>query len=400
MTNTAFDHSPADPDQLAASVPELVMQMRDEIAASGAISFARIMELALYAPGLGYYQTPERRPGRGGDFITAPEATPLFGITVARQVAECWELLGQPEQFVVREYGAGIGGLAYDILAGLSEASPGAFDAVEYRLVEISEERIGPALAAMDEVGLSHKIEAELSTEPLEPIEGVVIANEVADALPVHRLIWRDGAMRELHIGWQDGWFVDLEGPVSPEAIDLTQRVQSVAEPLREGDRFDISPASMTWMTEAARAIDRGFAIVIDYGYEAAELYAPVRREGLVRGYAEHTVTDNPYLRVGKQDLTAHVDFDALTRAAESAGMHRAGLTTQAEFLAALGMGDLLVSMQQDADMTFEQYLAAQASVLRLIDPGGLGRFRVLAMAKGMALDQPLRGFRVLNGLF
>jgi SAM-dependent MidA family methyltransferase len=400
MTHDAFDSSPADPEQLAASVPELVMQIRNEIAASGTITFARFMDLALYAPELGYYQTPERRPGRGGDFITAPEATPLFGITVARQIAECWELLGKPERFVVREYGAGIGGLAYDILAGLSEASPGAFDAVEYRLVEISEERIGPALAAMDEVGLSHKIEAEVSTEPLEPIEGVVIANEVADALPVHRLVWRDGAMCELHVGWRDGWFVDIEGPVSPEAFDLAQKVQSVAELLHEGDRFDVSPLAVSWMSDAARAIDRGFAFIIDYGYKAVELYAPVRREGLVRGYAGHTVTDNPYLRVGKQDLTAHVDFDALLRGGESEGMSRIGLTTQAEFLAALGMGDLLVSMQQDPDMTFEQYLAAQASVLRLIDPGGLGRFRVLAMAKGIALDQPLRGFRVLNGLF
>ncbi|MGH2551272.1 MAG: class I SAM-dependent methyltransferase, partial [Thermomicrobiales bacterium] len=370
MTHETFDNSPANPEQLAASVPELVLQIRDEIAALGTITFARFMDLALYAPGLGYYQTPERRPGRGGDFITAPEATPLFGITVARQIAECWDLLGQPDRFAVREYGAGIGGFAYDILAGLSDASPGAFDAVEYRLVEISEERIAPALAAMAEVGLSDKVEAELSTEPLEPIEGVVIANEVADALPVHRLIWRDGKMRELHVGWRDGWFDDIAGLVSPEALDLSQRVQSVAELLSEGDRFDVSPAAVSWMSGAAKAIDRGFAFVIDYGYEAAELYAPVRREGLVRGYAEHTVTDNPYLRVGKQDLTSHVDFDALIRAGESGGTARIGLTTQAEFLAALGMGDLLVSMQQDPDMTFEQYLAAQASVLRLIDPG------------------------------
>lgn len=400
MTPSPFDDIPADPDQLANSVPELVALIRDEIAKSGAITFARFMEQALYAPGLGYYQTAERRPGRGGDFLTAPEATPLFGITVARQIAECWEFLGRPEHFVVREYGAGIGGLAYDILAGLSEASPGAFSAVEYRLVEISEERIGPALAAMAEVGLSDKIEAELSTEPLEPIEGVVIANEVADALPVHRLIWRDGSMRELLVGWRDDWFVDLEGSVSVGVRELAERIPTIAGPLYTGDRFEVSPAAMTWMQETSNALDRGFVFVIDYGYPAAELYASSRREGLVRGYSEHTVTDNPYLRVGKQDLTAHVDFDALIRAGEAAGMHQAGLATQAEFLAALGMGDLLVSMQQDPELTLEQYLAAQAAVLRLIDPGGLGRFRVLAMAKGITLDQPLRGFRALGGLF
>lgn len=395
-----FDDSSSNAERLAESNPELVALIRGEIAETGAITFARFMELALYAPGLGYYQTPERRPGRGGDFLTAPEATPLFGITIARQAAECWELLGKPKRFIVREYGAGIGGLAYDILAGLSETSPGAFEAVKYRLVEISAERIAPALAAMDEVGLSDKVEAELADDDLEPIEGLVIANEVADALPVHRLAWRNGGMRELLVGWRDGWFTDVESLVSEEATALAKHVREIVESPQDGDLFDVSPAAQTWMRSVATGLKRGFALIIDYGYPANELYAPHRREGLVRGYAGHTVTDNPYLRVGKQDLTAHVDFDALSQAGVEGGMELAGLTTQAEFLSALGMGDLLVTMQRDPEMTLEQYLAAQAAVLRLIDPGGLGRFRVLAMAKKVAIEQPLRGFRRPSGLF
>jgi SAM-dependent MidA family methyltransferase len=395
-----FDDSPPDPDLLAGSNALLVALIRDEIAANGAITFARFMEQALYAPGLGYYQTPQRRPGRGGDFLTAPEATPLFGITIARQIAECWELLGQPARFVIREYGAGIGGLAYDLLAGLSEASPDAFAAAEYRLVEISEERIAPALAAMSEAGLSEKVEAELVGDDLEAIEGVAIANEVADALPVHRLIWRNEELRELRVGWREGWFEDVEAPLSAEVMDAADRVSEVIASPQDGDRFDVSPAAMEWMRSVATGLQRGFALVIDYGYPACELYAPTRRDGLVRGYAEHTVTDNPYLRTGKQDLTAHVDFDALIRAGVEAGLEPAGLTTQGEFLSALGMGELLMAIQQDPDMTLEQYLAAQAAVLRLIDPGGLGRFRVLAMSKGIALAQPLRGFRQLSGLF
>lgn len=395
-----FADSPPNANLLAESNPELVTLIRGEIAAAGAVTFARFMELALYATGLGYYQTPDRRPGRGGDFLTAPEATPLFGITIARQLAECWELLGKPEPFIIREYGAGIGGLAYDILAGLSEASPGAFDAVEYRLAEISAERIAPALAAMAEAGLSDKVEAELASGELDPITGVAIANEVADALPVHRLICRDGEMRELWVGWGDGWFADREAPVSAEAADLAHRVGEIAGPIQDGDRFDVAPAATSWMRSVANGVQRGFALVIDYGYPASELYATNRRDGLVRGYAGHTVTDNPYRRVGKQDLTAHVDFDLLIRAGAEVGAERAGLATQAEFLSALGMGDLLVAMQQDPEIILEQYLAAQAAVLRLIDPGGLGRFRVLAMTKGITLDRPLRGFRPLSGLF
>ncbi len=219
--NDGFDVSPPNPELIAESSPLIVARLRDEIAASGSITFARFMDVALYDSEDGYYRAAERRPGRGGDFLTAPEATPLFGITIARQIAECWERLGSPARFVVREYGAGVGGFAYDILAGLSEASPGAFAAIEYRLVDVNEAVLGEALAAMAQVGLSEKVEAELA-EPgvaLEPIEGVVLANEVADALPVHRLVWRDGAPHELLVGWRNGWFVEFEGACSAEAL-------------------------------------------------------------------------------------------------------------------------------------------------------------------------------------
>ena len=403
MKTTVFDDSPRDSAREAKSTPDLVERLHDEIAANGPMTFARFMDAALYDPTHGYYRSDERRPGRGGDFLTAPEATPLFGITIARQIAECWERLGSPGQFVVREYGAGIGGFAYDILAGLSEASPGAFAAVEYRLVDVNEAVIAQALAAMAQVGLSEKVEAEIADSPdgLEPIEGVVLANEVADALPVHRLVWRDGRARELLVGWRDGWFVEVESDCSPsaqEAVDELSRDETIA--FSEGDRFEVSPAAANWFREAAESLERGYAITLDYGYPANELYRAHRLEGTVRGYAEHTVTDDPFIRIGKQDLTAHVDFSALIRAGETAGMTLAGLTTQGDFLAALGLGEHLVAMQTEPGMTMEQYLAAQAAVLRLIDPGGLGRFRVLAMAKNAPVDLPLRGFRALRGLF
>lgn len=400
---TAFDGSAPNQANMTESAQPLVRQLRDEISRDGPITFARFMETALYDPAHGYYRSPERRPGRGGDFLTAPEATPLFGITIARQIAECWERLGSPEHFVIREYGAGIGGFAYDMLAGLSEASPGAFAAVEYRLVDVNETVLEQALAAMAQVGLSEKVEAEVAdpSEGLEPVDGVVLANEVADALPVHRLIWRDGRARELLVDWRDGWFAEIESDCSlpaQEAVDELLRDESIA--LSDGDRFEVSPAATDWFREAAESLERGYAITFDYGYPASELYRAHRLEGTVRGYAEHTVTDNPFIRIGKQDLTAHVDFSALIRAGEAAGMTLAGLTAQGDFLAALGLGEHLVAMQTEPGMTMEQYLAAQAAVLRLIDPGGLGRFRVLAMAKNAPIDPPLRGFRPLSGLF
>ena len=395
-----IDSSAPDSDRLAGSVAPLVERLRQRIAESGPVTFAEFMAVALYDPDHGYYRRSERRPGRGGDFLTAPEATPLFGITLARQIAECWERLGSPEAFTIREYGAGIGGLAYDILAGLSEASPGAFEAVEYRLVDVNDAQLAGALDAMTEVGLGEKVSAErVDGTPLPPIIGVVLANEVADAIPAHQFIQTYEGVREILVDWRDGWFVDVEGTVSPEAGEALGAV------LREvtfspGERFEVSPQAGAWFVHASRSLERGYALIIDYGYPVAELYAPSRRSGLIRAYFEHTVTDQPYLRVGNQDLTTHVDFTALERAGVSAGMVPAGLTTQADLLAALGLGEFLVEMQRDPEMTMDRYLASQAAVLRLIDPGGLGRFRVLAMGKKVPVDPPLRGFKAPAGIF
>jgi SAM-dependent MidA family methyltransferase len=378
------------------SNPVLVEAIRDEIGANGGrITFARFMELALYHPTHGYYLSPERRPGRGGDFLTAPEASPFFGLTIARQIAECWERLGRPARFVVREYGAGVGGLAYDIIAGLSTEASEVSQALEYRLVEPNQHRLAQALAAMDEVGLGHLVSAEDPDSELEPITGVMLANEVADAFPVHRLVMRSGEPRERFVTWRDGWFAEIEVAPAAEAQEAFEALLAEGIQFGEGDAADVSPAAATWFAAASRSIERGYAIVIDYGYAANELYKAHRLEGTVRGYYGHTVTDDPYVRIGEQDLTAHVDFTALQRAGESAGMALAGLTTQGAFLASLGLGDLLVDLQRDETASVADYLAAQAAVYRLIDPGGLGRFGVLLMAKNAPVEPPLRGIEV-----
>lgn len=378
-----------------SSNPALVAIIGEEIAASGGrISFARFMELVLYHPVHGYYLAAARRPGRSGDFLTAPEATPYFGITLARQIAECWERLGRPDRFDVREYGAGIGGLAYDVIAGLSTEAPEAAAALRYRLVEINPHRTAQALAAMEEVGLGHLIVAEEPGDDLEPIVGVALANEVADALPAHRLVMRAEGVRERYVVWRDGWFAEEEGESGEAALSAYEALRAEGVTLAEGDAFDISPAAGEWFADVGRSIERGYAIVVDYGYPAVELYRAHRLQGTVRGYFAHTVTDDPFLRVGEQDLTAHVDFTALQRAGESVGMSLVGFTTQGALLASLGMGDFLLDLQKDPTTTMPDYLGAQAAILRLIDPGGLGRFGVLLMAKNASVEPPLRGLR------
>ncbi|HET7093264.1 MAG TPA: SAM-dependent methyltransferase, partial [Thermomicrobiales bacterium] len=336
----------------------------------------------------------ERRPGRGGDFLTAPEAHPFFGVTLARQIVDCWDLLGRPAPFTIREFGAGVGGLAYDILVGLSREAPALLPNLRYRMIEPNRAQRGQALAALAEVGFGHIAAAEAPEPAAEPIVGVALANEVADALPVHRLVWRESVGPvERYVAYEGGRFVEVEGPLSPEAaaFDPQGRLRTAGVTLRDGDRFEIGPAAAAWFGGVARGLARGYAIVIDYGYDTAELYRDHRLAGTVRAYRAHAVTDDPFAAAGDADLTAHVDFGALRAAGEANGLTFAGLTTQGAFLASLGMGDLLVALGRDPETTVPDYMAAQAAIVRLIDPGGMGRFRVLLMAKN-APAASLRG--------
>jgi SAM-dependent MidA family methyltransferase len=375
--------------------PALIAAIRAEIAASGGrISFARFMAMALYHPEHGYYLQGERKPGRGGDFITAPEASAYFGLTLARQMAEFWARLGKPKRWVIREYGAGHGGLAYDLVAGLSEESPDAAAGLQYRLVEPNARLVERAMAAMEEVGLAGKVTPE-PAEPdaaLEPIVGVALANEVADALPVHRLIVHDGRELERFVTWRDGQFADLVDEPSPELAPVVAGLRARGIAFKDGDQFEISLDAPAWFASVTSGVERGYVMTIDYGYLEAKRYAGHLLQGTVRGYAGHTVTDDPYLRVGEQDLTAHVDFSALIAAGEATGAEFAGFTTQGAMLASLGLGEWMMRLQREPDATMDEVMALRAVTLRLIDPGGLGRFGVLIMAKNAPIA-PLRSF-------
>ena len=380
--------------------PEVVAAIRAEIdRAGGRIPFERFMQMALYLPGAGYYVGERRRPGRGGDFLTAPELHPMFGFALARQVADCWERLGHPDTFTVREYGAGVGGLAYDILASLHVERPEVAAAVRYRLVEANPFRREQAMAAMREVGLAGQVEA---IDPAEeaaapPITGLALANEVADAFPVRRLVVRGDGPREAFVAWSDAarGFVEVEGAPADAgyAASLQAALAADGVTLAEGDRLDVSPAAADWFGAACRGVGRGYALVIDYGYPAPTLFSGHRLGGTLRAYSGHTVSDDPFRLVGEQDLTAHVDFTALEQAGRAAGAETVGLTTQGAFLASLGLGDWLLRLQADPATDPATYYQAQSAVFRLIDPGGMGRFGVLMMARDAPVSPPPMGF-------
>jgi SAM-dependent MidA family methyltransferase len=358
-----------------------------------AITLAQYMDLALYHPAHGYYQQARIGPGRTGDFLTSPEASPFFGLTVARQLIEVWDRLGQPDAWEIREYGAGTGVLAYDILAGIAHDAPDANASLRYHLVESNAFRREEAFAAMTKAGLADTVEISDPFDSLAAFSGVMLGNEVADAFPAHRLLVRAGRLIELYVAEQGDGFGWREGDRSEEARGLSE-VEAIARSLPDGAILDVSPAAATWFERAVSSLERGLALIIDYGYPTEELYAAHRLEGTLRAYQGQRVTDDPFLEPGAYDLTTHVDFTELQQAGMRAGLEPAGFTRQGEFLERLGMGMFLVDLQKEPGMAAEDYLAAKAAIIRLVEPGGLGRFGVLGMTRGIDLAPPLTGFR------
>jgi SAM-dependent MidA family methyltransferase len=319
-----------------------------------------------------------------GDFLTAPETDPIFGHTLARQVAECWERLGRPDPFTVREIGAGRGTLALRVLEGLERRHAEAFAATRYELADLNAVRVSEALEQLAAAGFGSQVVPART----EPLTGLLLANELLDAFPVHRLTWTGTELRELYVTWRDGWFADEPGPLSD--LGLAEPLDDLS--LAPGQRLEVSPAAQGWVATLGAQIERGYALLIDYGYPAAELYSARRAGGTLMGYRAHLTSPDPYRHVGRQDLTAHVDFTAVSRAAQRGGLTELGLTTQAHFFAGLGIEELLLDVQRTATDPYS-YVNAREAVMHLLDPRGLGRFRVLGLGKGVPRDPTLRGF-------
>lgn len=370
--------------------PALLEAIRSEIRRSGPMTFARFMELALYHPRLGYYATGRRGPGREADFLTAPESHPIFGWAVARQLEEVWGRMGRPPRFTVREFGAGSGAFAGGIVDGLARAGSPLRAAIRIRIAERGRERERQVAERLATLGAADLLEPDDGA----PIAGVVVANEVLDALAVHRVEGRaDGRLAELFVGLDDaGELVTIAGSPSTEA--LRARLEGEGIRLAPGQRAEVCLSVERWVADAAAGLGRGLLLLMDYGHPAAALYDP-SRGSLLRAYVRHRVHDDPYANVGRQDLTAHVDLTAVERAATAAGLTHLGTTTQAAFLAGLGAGELLVALQQDPATTLQAYLEARSALFRMLDPQVTGRFAVLLFGRELPGEPELAGLAV-----
>jgi SAM-dependent MidA family methyltransferase len=374
---------PGDLSDLADD-PGLAARIRDEIAMHGPMPFARFMELALYDPDGGYYRSAAARPGRAGDFLTAPELHPIFGELLGGAVAQAWDGLGRPDPFVVAEYGAGDGALAEPMIAAL-RATP-VWAALRYSPVDIDERR----LASLRDRLASAELADPLERAPDRPFDGLVIANEVLDALPVHRVRRRGEHLRELAVDVDaDGALIEVE--VEPTTPRVAERLESEGVQLEDGQTAEVCLELDGWIADVAGGLRRGLLLLIDYGAIAAELYdAGRRRDGTLRAYVRHQVHDDPYRLVGRQDLTAHVDVTAVEAAAHAAGLSTVGITTQAEALMGLGIEDRLREIQADRGTTFEAYTELRAALMRLLDPAAMGRFRVMVFGRDWPADAAL----------
>lgn len=368
-------HESPDPAE-AGEDAGLSARIRAEIAEGGPMSFARFMDLALYDPDGGYYRAPDARPGRAGDFVTGPELHPIFGATLASAVLDAWDALGRPQPFVVVEHGAGTGALAAPLLAELASTPLG--EVVRYHPVDVDERRTRALAARLAAAGLDRC----LAPDPPAAFAGVVIANEVLDALPVHRVRRRGDRLVELAVTVDpDGALVETE--IAPTTPALAARLAGEDVVLADGQTAELCLALDAWVAAAARPLARGLVLLIDYGYPAAELYDPLRRhDGTLRAYVRQRVHDDPYRHVGRQDLTAHVDVTAVERAAHAAGLTTVGITTQAEALMSLGIERRLQAVQADPATTAEAYRELRGSLMRLLDPAAMGRFRVMAFGR------------------
>ena len=357
----------------------LVERIRDEIRATGPMPFARFMELALYAAEGGYYRAASARPGREGDFITAPELHPIFGQTLSTAIEEIWRGLGEPAPFVLHEHGAGIGTLGLAILNELDHVRSPLLDVIRYAPIEIEPDRIGALESRFARSGW----DGVLDTLGGRGGDGIVLANEVLDALPVHRVRRRGDSLREVAvIVGPDDRLAEVDIDLSTAA--LADRLASEMIELVDGQTAEICLALDEWVAAAAASIARGVLLLIDYGAPAAQLYDPVRRRnGTLRAYVRHQVHDDPYRHVGRQDLTAHVDVTAVERAAHAAGLTTIGITTQAEALMGLGIESRLQAIQADPATTFEDYTLVRSALMRLLDPAAMGRFQVMAFGRG-----------------
>ncbi len=371
-------------DGLLAQPSQLRGVILGRVRERGRITFAEYMRASLYEPGLGYYTSPGQKVGAAGDYYTSSNVHRLFGRLIAREIVRMWETMGSPARFDIVEPGAGNGRLARDILETIAEIGPKLYDRATYRLLE-TEPSLRESQAGML-AAHAHKAAWHTPDDLAEgrfSFSGCLLSNELIDSFPVHLVEMTGDGLKEIYVTIVgEALGEELGAPSSPE---LTAYLARLGIELLPGQRAEINLEALRWLAAVSRAIERGFVMTIDYGYPAVELYAPLRKSGTLLCYYRHQVEENPYLRVGQQDITAHVDFTTLIRHGEELGLRTVWFGEQYRFLMGAGMREELLTLEGLA-RSEEERLQERLILKKLILPdGGMGdTFKVLIQAKGV----------------
>ncbi len=366
-------------------------KISERIGERGPLTVAAFMDLALYDSEVGYYARAPQRSGRAGDFFTSVDVGPIFGELLAVQLAEMFAILASrtpsPESRLdLVEAGAGNGRLSADILRAVRRRDPPLYDRVRLHLVEAGAAARDAQRATLDEVG--DRLASSAADLPAS-FTGVLIANELLDAMPVHQVVMREDGLREIYVDVARALpLVTREG--APSTPALAAYLDQLGVRLEPGWRAEINLRAVAWIRDAARRLDRGFLIVIDYGHESSHLYSAAHAGGTLTTFARHTMAGPasggdaaPWLQCpGERDITAHVDFTSVRAAAEAEGLQTLGFLDQTYFL--MGILESL-GPQGAADLANPESLAKRLAFKTLIMPGGLGStHKVLIFGKGV----------------
>ena len=380
--------------RVSTSNTELREIIRDEIVRLGPISCERFIELALYHPRLGYYSHERLRVGRRGDFITNVSVGGLFGEILADQIIELWELLDRPPEFTIMEAGAETGELASDLLRRLSQV--GSAVSWSYVIAEPNESkqeqqrRQFHGKSDEQELVPTGSVRWVRNIDGLEPITGIILGNELLDAIPTRVVEFSEDRWREVCVTLQDDSFkFGLEPIKDPR---LTARIDKIPRPLPQPYRTEVNLGATDWIGDAAKTLRRGFILMIDYGYSRSDYYSPLRTEGTLALYRNQQRQENMFERIGETDITAHVDFTAIAEAGLEAGCQLIGFTDQHHFMVGAGENRMRSFENSEGGKDREQFLRAYKT---LMHPEMMGlAFKYLLMGKGLTRTSLPSGFR------
>lgn len=384
------------------------------------ITFAEYMDMVLYHPAYGYYAIDREKIGAQGDFFTSPYLGSDFGELLALQFVQMWEILGKPAPFSLVEMGAGQGILAGDILKYLKQHCSDFFAVLDYTIVEKSSALRQEQQQRLQEFSLRWCNLEEISTNS---ITGCFFSNELVDALPVHQFTLQQGQLQEIYVttknltprppslegkgeaNQKDAFdtnieFIEVIGELStPELVKYFDLVgiELLSNAYPEGYRSEVNLAALFWLKMVGDKLQRGYVLTIDYGYPASRYYSPTRSQGTLQCYYQHRHHDNPYINIGRQDITAHVDFTALERWGDRCGLQKIGFTQQGLFLMALGIGDRIAAVSNITGQSIQEILRRREALHQLINPQGLGGFGVLVQCKGLTEEESARNLPGLS---